>query len=92
MIRFLPVLTVALVLAGCGGDDPPTVSATESRTQERRAHIEQLIRDGHLPPIARGLISADGAMNLDLIDGPKFAKDVVRTSADGSRGKKLQWA
>ena len=88
--RLASTSCLALVLAACGGETS-TDERMESRVQARRAHIEQLVRAGDLPPVARLLIAPDGAMNLDFIDGPKYAKDVVRTSADGSRGRKLVW-
>jgi hypothetical protein len=50
-----------------------------------------MVRNGKLPPIAKNLIAADGSMNLDFIDGPEYANDVVRTGPDGKTGKKLQW-
>ena len=85
------VTTSALVLivplGACGGED----DNPEARTDARRAGIEQKVRDGALPPIARVLISPDGAMDMDFIDGPEFANDVVRSSADGKTGPKLQW-
>jgi hypothetical protein len=74
--------------ATLGLESPKSAAA---RVADRRAHIDKLVRDGNLPPVARKLISADGAMDLDFIAGPKYAGDVVRTSADGSSGRKLVW-
>ena len=45
----------------------------------------------HPTEAARDLIGADGLMDLDFIDGPKYANDVVRTGPGGKTGKKLQW-
>jgi hypothetical protein len=86
-------LFVAVLLVGCGEENPAfspeTRELVEKQIDERRAHIERRVREGALPPIARQLIAPDGAMNLDFINGP--TDDVVRTSADGTSGKKLQW-
>lgn len=76
----------------CGGDEEPAAAdETKARVESRRTEIDLMVRNGKLPPIARSLIAADGAMNLDFIDGPKYAEDVVRTGPDGTTGKKLQW-
>jgi hypothetical protein len=63
----------------------------DARVESRRTEIDLMVREGNLPPIARELIAADGSMNLDFIDGPEYANDVVRTGPDGTTGKKLQW-
>ena len=84
---------MVVLFVGCGEEisafSPETREFVEKQIKERRAHIERKVRDGALPPVARLLIAPDGAMNLDFIGGP--TDDVVRTSADGSRGKKLHW-
>ena len=89
-------LLVVAFLAGCGDEGNPALSdgakaETEARIESRRTEIDLMVREGKLPPIARSLITSDGAMNLDFIDGPKYAKDVVRSGPDGKTGKKLQW-
>ena len=87
------VLVLLVAAAGCGEENsafsPETRDLVQKQVEERRAHIERKVREGALPPVARLLIAPDGAMNLDFTGGP--TDDVVRTSADGSRGKKLQW-
>jgi hypothetical protein len=85
--RFVFVFLVVIV--GCGDEDTTTRDLVQKQIEERRAHIEQLVRDGHLPPLARQLIGPDGSMNLDFINGP--TDDVVRSGADGTKGKKLVW-
>ena len=86
---------VVVPLAACGEDEPAPAeqakAATEAKIESRRTEIELMIRNGKLPPIAENLIAADGSMNLDFIDGPEYANDVVRTGPDGTTGKKLQW-
>jgi hypothetical protein len=89
-------LVVAALVGACGEDETPSPAEqakaqTEARIESRRTEIELMVREGKLPPIARNLIAADGAMDLDFIDGPKYANDVVRTGPDGKTGKKLQW-
>lgn len=82
-------------LAACGGDEPAPAeqanAATEAKIESRRTEIELMVRNGKLPPIARELVGADGSMNLDFIDGPAYANDVVRTGPGGKTGKKLKW-
>jgi hypothetical protein len=82
-------------LGACGDDETPAAeqakAQTEARTESRRTQIDLMVRNGRLPPIARELIGADGAMDLDFIDGPEYADDVVRTGPGGMTGKKLQW-
>jgi hypothetical protein len=92
-VRVVALTLIAAALFGaCGGDDNPTpADETAARTESRRTEIELMVRNGKLPPIAGRLIAADGSMNLDFIDGPEYANDVVRTSPDGMTGKKLQW-
>jgi hypothetical protein len=92
----LAAAALAVPFGACGGDDEPaaadeTKAETEARIESRRTEIDLMVRDGKLPPIARNLVAADGAMNLDFIDGPKYAEDVVRSGPDGTTGKKLQW-
>jgi hypothetical protein len=86
---------VVVPLAACGGDDPAPAeqakATTEAKIESRRTEIELMVRNGKLPPIAKNLIAADGSMNLDFIDGPEYANDIVRTGPDGTTGKKLQW-
>jgi hypothetical protein len=86
---------VVVPLAACGEDEPVPAeqakAATEAKIESRRTEIELMVRNGKLPPIAENLIAADGSMNLDFIDGPEYANDVVRTGPDGTTGKKLQW-
>jgi hypothetical protein len=101
--RELRRLAVALAAAAlvapfgaCGEDGNPALSdrakaESDARTESRRTAIDLMVRNGKLPPIARKLISPDGAMNIDFIDGPKYANDVIRTGPDGKTGKKLQW-
>jgi hypothetical protein len=91
------LIAAALVvpLGACGSDDPAPAeqakATTEAKIESRRTEIELMVRNGKLPPIAKNLIAADGSMNLDFIDGPEYANDVVRTGPDGKTGKKLQW-
>jgi hypothetical protein len=92
----LVVAALIGVLGACGDDGNPAVSEQvksemNARAESRRTEIDLMVREGKLPPIARNLITADGAMNLDFIDGPKYAEDVVRTGPGGKTGKKLQW-
>jgi hypothetical protein len=83
---------LAVPLGACGEDDTPApAEEVKARIESRRTEIDLMVRNGKLPPIARQLIAADGSMNLDFIDGPKYAEDVVRTGPDGKTGKKLQW-
>jgi len=86
---------LVLPLGGCGGDEPAPAeqanAATEAKIESRRTEIELMVRNGKLPPIARELVGADGSMNLDFIDGPEYANDVVRTGPGGKTGKKLKW-
>lgn len=86
-------LVAAVLIGACGEEETPAPAKaeTEARTESRRTEIDLMVRNGKLPPIARELIGADGAMNLDFIDGPEYANDVVRTGPDGKTGKKLQW-
>jgi hypothetical protein len=87
--------TLVVPLTACGDDEPAPSeqanAATEAKIESRRTEIELMVRNGKLPPIAKNLIAADGSMNLDFIDGPEYANDVVRTGPDGTTGKKLQW-
>jgi hypothetical protein len=91
------LIAAALVvpLGACGSDDPAPAeqakATTEAKIESRRTEIELMVRNGKLPPIAKNLIAADGSMNLDFIDGPEYANDVVRTGPNGKTGKKLQW-
>jgi hypothetical protein len=83
-------------VSGCGEEKAPVAPAVVEQSanthiEKRRAEIDRKVRDGALPPIARGLITADGAMDLDFIDGPRYAGDIVRVGPDGKTGKKLQW-
>jgi hypothetical protein len=91
----LAAAALAVPLGACGDDEPApseqAKAATEARTESRRTEIELMVRNGKLPPIARELVGADGSMNLDFIDGPEYANDVVRTGPDGKTGKKLRW-
>lgn len=83
-------LVLLVAAAGCGDErSPDSRELVEQQVEQRRAHIEQLVRDGHLPPLARQLIRPDGSMNLDFINGP--TDDVVRTGAGGTTGRKLVW-
>jgi hypothetical protein len=91
------LLAAALVasLGACGEDEPAPAeqakAATEAKVESRRTEIELMVRDGKLPPIAKNLIAPGGSMDLDFIDGPEYANDVVRTGPDGKTGKKLHW-
>jgi hypothetical protein len=89
------LIAAAVVVPLAGGDDPAPAeqakATTEAKIESRRTEIELMVRNGKLPPIAKNLIAADGSMNLDFIDGPEYANDIVRTGPDGTTGKKLQW-
>ena len=91
----LAAAALVVPLGACGDDEPAPAeqakAATEARTESRRTEIELMVRNGKLPPIARELVGADGSMNLDFIDGPEYANDVVRTGPGGKTGKKLKW-
>lgn len=93
-MRLVPLaLSVVVLFVGCGEENsafsPETRAVVEEQIEQRRAHIERRVREGALPPVARLLIAPDGAMNLDFLNGP--TDDVVRTRADGTSGRKLQW-
>jgi hypothetical protein len=87
---------LALVASGCGEEENPALSGDASdqvkaHAADRKAKVERLVRDGDLPPVALRLIDTDGTMNINFIDGPNNDRDVVRSSADGTTGKKLAW-
>ena len=98
--RRLALLVVAglatLFAGGCGGDEP---SAAEKQVKEefdratasRREAVDRMVADGKLPPVAAHVLNANGTLNVNFIDGPMGDEDVVRTSSDGSSGKKLAW-
>ena len=93
--RLTSILLAAALLgaAGCGGDDPQSdeVGQMKAFEQTRMAQLEKLVSDGVVPPVATRLYNPNGTLNIDFIDGPNGDNDVVRSSDDGSSGKKLAW-
>jgi hypothetical protein len=91
-------VTIALFagVAGCGDEESPAFSeeankAYDAQAAARKAEIEQMVRDGDLPPVAKNLIRSDGTIHVNFIDGPNNGDDIVRSGPDGTTGKKLQW-
>jgi hypothetical protein len=87
---------IVLGAAGCGGDDNPAFSDTvrqemDAKSASRRAKVESLVNRGKLPPVALRVLHADGTLNVNFIDGPNNDRDIVRSSEDGTTGKKLVW-
>jgi hypothetical protein len=96
--RLALVAAVATVLGvfGCGGDDNPALSEgvrqeMDAKSAARRDKVEQLVNEGKLPPVAMRVLHPDGTLNVNFIDGPNNDQDVVRSSPDGTSGKKLAW-
>jgi hypothetical protein len=91
------VTAVVLGVSGCGGgDDNPAFSDNvrqemDAKSASRRAKVERLVDEGKLPPVALRVLHADGTLNVNFIDGPNNDRDVVRSSSDGTSGKKLAW-
>ena len=91
---------VALAAAAIGvsacGDDNPAFSDTvrqemDAKSAARRDKLERLVDEGKLPPVALRVLHPDGTLNVNFIDGPDNDRDVVRSSSDGTSGKKLVW-
>ena len=93
--RLTSILLAAVLLgaAGCGDDDPQSGEVEQMKAFEetRTAQLEKLVSDGVVPPVATRLYNPNGTLNIDFIDGPKGDNDIVRTSEDGTSGKKLAW-
>ncbi len=96
--RIAGLCAAVLVLgAGCGGDDEgrgDTYSRADQNADIRRVQmrlIEQQVRAGELPPITSKMFKLDGRFDFEFIDGPRGDKDVIRSSDDGTRGRKLRW-
>ena len=91
---------VALAAAAIGvsacGDDNPAFSDTvrqemDAKSAARRDKLERLVDEGKLPQVALRVLHPDGTLNVNFIDGPDNDRDVVRSSSDGTSGKKLVW-
>jgi hypothetical protein len=99
LIRRLAVVATAAILVattGCGGDDNPAFSDSvrqemDAKSASRRAKLERLVNEGKLPPVALRVLHPDGTLNVNFIDGPNNDRDIVRSSDDGTTGKKLVW-
>ena len=91
---------VALAAAAIGvsacGDDNPAFSDTvrqemDAKSAARRDKLERLVDEGKLPPVALRVLHPDGTLTVNFIAGPDNDRDVVRSSSDGTSGKKLVW-
>lgn len=75
MRHFLPLLLVAVLVAGCGDD-----SASETSTTADTASVSvYFLRDGKVWPVRRQVESADlpNAANQALLDGPTQAEQDI---------------
>jgi hypothetical protein len=89
-------LTAAAIGVSACGDDNPAFSDTvrqemDAKSAARRDKLERLVDEGKLPPVALRVLHPDGTLNVNFIDGPDNDRDVVRSSSDGTSGKKLVW-
>jgi hypothetical protein len=96
LTRLLAVLAaggaIALPVAGCGDDskaDQGEAQDIQAREEAKRDKIERMIQAGKLPPVALRLVNLNGTTNVNFIDGPNNDRDIVRSSPDGTSGKKL---